>query len=209
MLNSGFLILGVNGSPNKKGYVAKLLATAMREAERRGAETKTVHLADFKILPPSGKLNPKVYLETTKDGMPRLQRLVLEADGIIFATPTHWFNMSSLMKIFVDRLTALEDYGFLLEGKAAGVISYGPQGGGFNAALSLAAPLIQMGLSIPPYGLIFDEGRRDGWVNDDLKLLAKNMLLQISAGRELKLNWGYPGEKYEVSPRELLKKKKK
>jgi multimeric flavodoxin WrbA len=41
------------------------------------------------------------------------------ADGFVFATPVHWFNMSALMKCFIDWLTSLEDT-CELEGKVAG-----------------------------------------------------------------------------------------
>ncbi|MEK7212296.1 MAG: flavodoxin family protein [Patescibacteria group bacterium] len=207
------MIVGLNGSPNKKGRVASMLAQVMREAEKHGTKTRVIHLADQRILPHSGKLNPKTHVENTKDDMPKLQKLVLAADGIIFASPTHWFNVSTPMKAFLDRLTSLEHYGFLLEGKVAGIITYGPQGGALNAALAMLAPLIHMGLSIPPYGLVFDEGRQEKWVKDDLKLLAKNVLLQVKAQKELGLKWGYAHEKYKTSPIELLpanlKKRKK
>lgn len=86
-----------------------MLATALAEAKKSGASVKTVNLADYKILPHSGKLNPKSYKEKTKDDMAQLQEFVLKADGIIFASPTHWFSSSSLMKLFMDRLTSLED----------------------------------------------------------------------------------------------------
>jgi len=93
-------ILGVNGSPRKDGRVVKMLEKVLKSAGKRGARVKTIHLVDYKILPHSGRLNQKVYIERTKDDMPYLQRLVLQADGVVFASPTHWFNVSSLMKLF-------------------------------------------------------------------------------------------------------------
>lgn len=202
------LILGVNGSPNKTGRVAGMLKRAMAAAKRRGARTKLINLCDYKILPHSGKLDRKIYIEKTKDDMPKLQKLVLEADGIIFATPSHWFNMSSLMKLFLDRLTSLEHYNFLMEGKVAGFITYGPQGGALNAAMMLTMTANHMGMAIPPYAAIFDEGRRDRWIAREYDVLAKNMIQQIRAWEKLKLNWGYHDAKYKISPIELLPKKR-
>lgn len=150
-----FFILGVNGSPNKNGRVFKMLQKTISEIKKRGVKTQIIHLTDYKITPHNGKLNPKTFLEKTKDDMPKLQRLILEADGIIFATPTHWFNVSSLMKLFLDRLTSLEDYDFLMEGKVAGFITYGPQGGGLNSAMLLTMTANHMGMAIPPYAAIF------------------------------------------------------
>jgi multimeric flavodoxin WrbA len=208
-------ILGVNGSPRKDGRVARMLEKVLAAAKKREARVRTIHLVDHKILPHSGRLNQKVYIERTKDDMPALQRLVLEADGIVFATPTHWFNVSSLMKLFLDRLTCLEDYKignrnvFLLEGKIAGFVVYSPQGGGASTAAILMMTANQMGMLIPPYGAIFDEGRRgayDEWITKEYEVLGKNIVQYVNAQRQCKLNWGYPKEKYEISPIELLRK---
>ena len=202
------LILGVNGSPKKDGRVEKMLDRALAEMTKLGIEVKKIDLYDYKILPHNGELNPKKYIEDSDDDMPELQKLVLKADGIIFATPTHWLNMSSLMKLFTDRLTSLEDYNFLMEGKTAGFITYGPQGGAMNAAMILTMVANHMGMAIPPYAAIFDEGRDDEWLEKEYAVLAKNMLNQIRAWKELKLNWGYPDAKYKTSPIELLKNEK-
>jgi len=204
-----YFILGVNGSPNKDGRTSKMLDRVLAEIKKLGARTKKIDLCDYKIFPHNGKLNPEKYIEDTDDDMPELQKLVLKADGIIFATPTHWLNMSSLMKLFTDRLTSLEDYDFLMEGKVAGFITYGPQGGATNAAMTLTMVANHMGMAIPPYAAIFDEGRNDGWIDKEYAVLAKNMLNQIRAWRELKLNWGYPDAKYEMSPIEFLGKEKR
>lgn len=202
------LILGIQGSPNKAGKVARMLRSVLIEARKRGAQVRLVNLADCKILPHSGKFDPAVFIEKTKDDMPKLQKLVLGADGIVFATPTHWFNMSSLMKLFIDRLTSLEHYDFLMEGKVAGFIAYGPQGGAVNALMPLLFFANQMGMVVPPYAAIFDEGRNDTWVKKDLELLAKNIIQQIRTGKDQRINWGYPNAKYKTSPIELIPKKR-
>lgn len=201
-------ILAVNGSPRKNGKVSKMLDRVVLELERLDVKVQKLNLADHKILPPDGKLNTGQYIEKTRDDMPRLQKLVLKADGIIFATPTHWLNMSSLMKLFTDRLTSLEDYNFLMEGKVAGFITYGPQGGAMNSAMLLTMVANHMGMAIPPYAAIFDEGRGDKWLDKEYAVLAKNMLNQIRAWKELKLNWGYPDAKYKISPIELMRNEK-
>lgn len=202
-------ILLVNGSPRKSGHVSNMLLNVRLRLEKRGAKTQTIHLADYKILPPDGRLNEKIAIEKTQDDMPKLQRLALRADGIIFATPTHWFNVSSLMKLFLDRLTSLEHYNFLLEGKVAGFVVYGPQAGALNAAMLLTMTANHMGMAIPPYAAIFDEGRDDKWIKKEYDVLAKNMVQQIRAWRELQLNWGYADVKYKISPIELLPKNRK
>src|SRR3989344_834668 len=147
-------ILGINGSGKKEGYVAKLLDKALVQAEKSGATIKKIDLSDYEILFHTGKLDSTIYIEKTNDDMPKLQKMVLAADGIIFATPTHWFGPSSIMKVFIDRLTSLEHYGFLLEGKAAGFITYGPQGGALNNAMQLMTIANQWGMISPPYATV-------------------------------------------------------
>ena len=199
------LIVGINGSPHKgKSHTRKLLKLVTDEANRRAVNTKIIDLAELKILPHTGKFNPNKYLDNQEDDMAELTKNLLQADGLVFASPTHWFNMSSLMKIFIDRLTSLEDYGFLLEGKIGGFIAYGPQGGAFNNVSLMSTIANQMGLIIPPYGMIFDEGRKDGWVIKDCKLLAKNMIELIKIGKNSK--WGENTDNYKKSPIEMTKK---
>lgn len=181
-----------------------MLAVALHEAKKLGAQAETINLIEHKILPHSGILNNKTYIESTNDDRAKLQKRVLAADGIVFATPTHWFNVSSLMKLFIDRLTSLEDYNFLLEGKVAGFISYGPQGGGVNAAMNMLMVANQMGMLTPPYGTIFDEGRQDKWTKEGLKLLAKNIILQIQMSNKYSAHWGSRSDLYKKSPIELL-----
>lgn len=199
-------ILGVNGSPNRNGHVSAMLARVLKHAKRYGARVRTAHLADYEILPHSGRLGSKWYREKTRDDMSQLHSLVLKADGIVFASPTHWFSMSSHMKLFIDRLTSLEDFNFLLEGKVVGFVVYGPQGGALNNAMLLMMIASSMGMVIPPYAAVFDEGRGDRWLSREYGLLAKNIVQQIKAGKTLKLNWGYPNESYILSPIELIKK---
>lgn len=198
-------IIGVNGSPHK-GHTRGLLELVLDEAEKHGAKVKIIDLANHRILLHPGKLNSKKFQDSIKDDMLKLQKDILKADGIIFASPTHWFNMSGLMKIFLDRLTSLEHFGFLLEGKIGGIIAYGPEGGALSNAVIMAMTVNQMGMLIPPYGIIFDEGRKDKWVKNDCRLLGKNIIQQIKVVGHI--NWGYPNEKYKTSPTELINRKK-
>lgn len=181
-------ILGISGSPKKDGYVGGMLKSALGEAQKHGALIRRINLVDYKILPHSGELKSS---RQYKDDMQKLVNLVLRADGLIFATPTHWFSTSSIMKLFIDRLTSLEEEGFLLEGKAAGFITYGPQGGALNSAMQLSIIADHWGMISPPYACVFDEGRNDSWVKRDCKLLGKNLVQLINLSLNNKLNWGY------------------
>jgi multimeric flavodoxin WrbA len=97
------------------------------------------------------------------------------------ATPVYWFNTSAIMKAFVDWLTFLEMEQFALEGKVAGVIAHGDEDGGNQAAMAIIAPLLHMGVMIPPYCAFFrnrkmaqhSEGQ---WQLNDPRLVGRNVV---------------------------------
>ncbi len=179
-------ILVINASPKIRGNTGDLLEIFKREVKDLGEKIDTLDIYKEKIRPVSGKLGQKL-----RKNYPRFLKKVIEADGIIIGTPTYWFNVPGQLKNFIDQLTTLEENGFLLEGKVAGFIVYAPQGGSTNVLSCLALTASHMGMVLPPYSLFFDDGRKDKWVKDDIKLLAKNMLLQIKAQKGFDINWGY------------------
>ena len=175
-------ILIINASPKIKGHTSGLLEIFKREAQKRGAKIDVLFLYHEKVKPISGKLGKKF------DSIPKFLKKVLDADGVVIGTPTYWFNVPGTLKNFIDQLTILEESGFLLEGKVAGFIVYAPQGGSTNVLSGLALTASHIGMVLTPYSLIFDDGRKDKWVKDDIKLLAKNMLLQIKAQKDFDIN---------------------
>jgi NAD(P)H-dependent FMN reductase len=64
--------------------------------------TAVIHLVDIvKEFHDGSFTNIPTSLQSTFDSM-------RTADSFVFATPVHWFNMSALMKCFIDWLTSLE-----------------------------------------------------------------------------------------------------
>lgn len=122
---------------SKSGRISKLLA---KNFEFLGFKTDTIHLAseDKDIEMSSG--NPNLTMtDVTKEGvsedaaMQEAYRKLLQADMVIFSTPTRWFNWSARLQKFLERMTPLEASGFLLEGKAFGtIVTYGEGGGPEN-----------------------------------------------------------------------------
>ncbi len=185
-------ILGINGG-KKNGRTSTFLRSSLSEAKRLGASIKIIELADFKILPIT-KVAKNPELDSSlksSDDTGDILKEVLRADGIIFATPVHWFGPSAEMKIFIDRLTPLENSGFLLEGKVAGFIALGNEAGKVNTLMQLSAVTNHMGMLLSPYSLIYLENKPRPWAKKDLLLLPKNMLKLIDAVKERKLTFGY------------------
>ncbi|MBI4114564.1 MAG: flavodoxin family protein [Candidatus Niyogibacteria bacterium] len=186
-------IIGVNGG-KKEGHTSGYLKQCLDEAEKLGAKVKLIELSDFTLLPISkSAANPELDTpeKIKSDDMVLLLQEVEKADGIVFATPVHWFSASSEMKIFIDRLTPLENAGFLLEGKVAGFIVYGNEAGKMNALMELSATTNNMGMISPPYSMIYLSNEASDWAAKDIKLLAHNMFKLINCIKKEKLRFGY------------------
>lgn len=101
-------ITGICGSPRKKGNTSLLLKKALKGAAENGAETEIVYLADYEF---RGCIGCEGCRDSFKciidDGMQDLYEKVLDSDGLILASPTYFYNVSSLMKAFIDRLYCL------------------------------------------------------------------------------------------------------
>jgi multimeric flavodoxin WrbA len=186
-------IIGVSGG-KKGGRTSGYLKQCLEEASRAGAKTKLVELSDLNILS-LAKAAKDPELDTPdkmkSDDMGALLKEVQNADGIVFATPVHWFGPSSEMKIFLDRLTPLENAGFLLEGKVSGFIAYGNEEGRVNTLMGLSAATNHMGMFSPPYAMVYLSDEKSSWAEKDIILLAHNMLKLIEAIKKEKLVFGY------------------
>ena len=182
-------ILGINGSPHVKGVGAQLLEEALDGCLSTGAETLTYHLVD----PLNGYVQGE-YRDTTPPGLELLFEQILRADGIIFSTPTYWFNMSALMKSLMEYLTNLELRKFALEGKVAGLIATCKEDGAQGTLSLMAAPLVHMGFLLPPYSMVFRNTKmadksENNWQKEDILLLGQNVVQLVNLVKET--SWGY------------------
>jgi multimeric flavodoxin WrbA len=107
----------INGSSRSSGQTAGVLNNIRNELEDRGARASVIHLRNVKLAACDGTQTPRL-----RPDFKQLFGRLTEANGIIFATPTYWFNMSGLMKNFLHRLTVVER-GWPLEGRVAGFIA--------------------------------------------------------------------------------------
>jgi len=119
-------ILGVVGSPHKKGGTTNLMKECLNAAAEEGnVEVELIHLADYNIKPCRGCKSKSCYKECNikDDDMPMLSKKLLEADGIIFGSPSYFGIMSGQLKIFLDRTRVLRHTNFLLSNKVVGALS--------------------------------------------------------------------------------------
>lgn len=171
-------IIGISSSPRgEKSFSRILLDIALSSASKLDAEVEVIDIYNIPIRPCMGcysdnpeDCNPRRCTSgELEDGMKGIFDNLLLADGIILSTPVYWFGMSGVMKNFVDRLTALENAGKLLDGKVGGVIASAEEEGAISTLMHMASILIDMGLVMPPYSLVYHTGKKSP-LEDELTL---------------------------------------
>lgn len=171
-------VLGLLGSPHKNGGTAQLLLSALKAAEREGAQTSLYSLYDGEIKPCIGCIQnegpeckfPCIFEDYGKF----LLQKIYEVDGIILATPIYWFAPSGVVKNLIDRMTSLENmvaFGepSYLEGKVFGAVVVGADTGAIMTGGYLISTLNSMGAIIPPWAIAYSYKSKSAlWDNKDL-----------------------------------------
>jgi multimeric flavodoxin WrbA len=97
-------ILGVVGSPRKKGNTDILVSGILDGAREAGAETERLFLGDLHIRECDGcHICWKGRKCSKKDDMNNIYPKIIESDVIVFGTPVYWYGPTALMKCFIDR----------------------------------------------------------------------------------------------------------
>ena len=143
-------ILAIVGSPRINGNTNYLTDEALREAEKLGATTEKIIVSEKKINPCLGHEECSEYSACVQkdDGMEILQKFV-EADGLILATPIYYYDISSWLKIFIDRNYFLYTHDINCKAKAAGLIVIGGGAGIEETVKSLNKFLSGSTLNVP------------------------------------------------------------
>lgn len=97
-------VLGIVGSKRKSGNTATLVKETLEAVEKQGFETKTVFLGDYDIKGCKGCEGcSETYECVIKDDMQKIYPMILEADAVVMGSPTYFYNISSDIKIFLER----------------------------------------------------------------------------------------------------------
>ena len=99
-------VLGIGGSPRKGGNSDILLKRLLKGARDGGAATEEIQLRDYQFQPCIGCERCRKDKRCTglQDGMQLIYPKIEEALGLVLIAPVYSYNMTALMKSFVDRL---------------------------------------------------------------------------------------------------------
>ena len=99
------LVVGLQGSPRKKGNTNFLLSTFMTAAEKLGARTIVIDVTQKKIIPCKEYTvcEKKGYCPIEDDVKDEIYPLLREAELVVLATPIFFYNMTAQLKAVVDR----------------------------------------------------------------------------------------------------------
>ncbi|MCF8068870.1 MAG: NAD(P)H-dependent oxidoreductase [Desulfobacterales bacterium] len=98
-------ILGLQGSPRKKGNTDILLSTFMGEAEKLGARTQTIDVTRKNIEPCKELVvcEKKGYCPIEDEMESEVYPLIRQADIIVIASPVFFYSVSAQLKAAIDR----------------------------------------------------------------------------------------------------------
>lgn len=99
------LILGLQGSPRKRGNTNFLLSTFLQAAEQQGAVAQSVQVAERHILPCKEYVvcEKKGYCPIDDDMASEIYGLLRRAEIVVLASPIFFYNMTAQLKALVDR----------------------------------------------------------------------------------------------------------
>ena len=116
-------IVAIVGSPRPKGNTNYLVDRALEAAAELGAQVKKIDLCKYKINPCLGHDDCSSFeCCTQKDDAIWILDELLNADGVILATPVYWYNVSAQMKAIIDRNHFPYKHDLKYKAKAVGTI---------------------------------------------------------------------------------------
>ena len=116
------LVLGLQGSPRKKGNSKFLLEMFMKSAENTGARTHIVDVTRKNIIPCKEYVvcEKKGYCPIEDDVRDEIYPLLRQAEVVVLATPIFFYNMTAQLKAVVDRCQTFWARKYLLKLKDPG-----------------------------------------------------------------------------------------
>jgi len=163
-------ILGVVGSPRVGGNTELLVSEALKAAEEEGAETELLRLADKEINPCDACLSCRKTKECRiEDDFQMVFQKMVEADGIILASPVYFSSATPKIKALIDRAGYVSiAKGRVFENKVGGAMAVARRAGQNFTFAELLFFFLHQGMIVPGstyWNIAF--GREKGEVSKD------------------------------------------
>lgn len=205
-------IVGICGSPKSEHsntqFLLEQALEAVSEALSNEDETVLLNIRDFEILHCTGCdscVRKKPCPQSANDDMPKLEKELIGAKGIIIAAPSYFTSVPGILKDFIDRSRAMKMDGSKLKDTLFGAITFaGLRYGGQEHVVdilnryALAQGMIVVGGAGSPVkdgtfgsgSLQTDEGAWRSAKDDDLAIRGSRLLGNRVAEVALRLNFG-------------------
>ena len=105
-------VLGIGGSPRKGGNSDILLKRLLKGVVDEGVVAEEIQLRDYQFQSCTGceRCRKEKQCVEIKDGMQLIYPKIREAEGLVLVSPIHNYNMTALMKSFIDRLYCFYEF---------------------------------------------------------------------------------------------------
>lgn len=187
-MNAIALLATLKPSPNFSN-TEELLDIVLTHLKNFGINTEKIRLADLNI-------NHGSHTDM-KDDFGGVLKKIAESDIVIFATPIHWGQPSSIMQKIIERLNQIDDEYLesekdtVLKHKVAGMVITGHEDGAQHVIGSLANALMWYGFVIPPESATYWVGESGAKFSDDVEDRRKNKYTQRTAKEMAKNLYNY------------------
>ncbi|NLH15096.1 MAG: flavodoxin family protein [Phycisphaerae bacterium] len=179
-------VVAFNGSPRKEGNTDILVRQVFTELHKEGIETELVELAGLKIRGCTacyGCFTNRDKRCVIDDDLNGCIEKMIDADGIILASPTYFANVSSEMKALIDRAGLVSRANDDLFRRKIGAAVVAVRRGGACSVFNAINAFFLMSQMIVPgsiywnmgFGLERGEVREDEEGLRTMKVLAGNM----------------------------------
>ena len=138
-------------------HTATLCDVVIECLRDNGVRSEVIRLVDYEI-PPGTRSNMGAG-----DDWPGIQKKILAADIIVFATPIWWGIQSSLMQRVIERLDELhnellETGKSRLNNKVGGIVITGEEDGEQHITGNISNFLLNIGVTLPPHCSVSYQG---------------------------------------------------
>ncbi|AQT66867.1 2-amino-4-deoxychorismate dehydrogenase [Anaerohalosphaera lusitana] len=106
-------VLGISGSPRKNGNSDVLLEHVQKGVEALRIQCEKIHLRtmDFQSCIGCERCRKDKSCTGLKDDMTKVYPKVVSSQGLVLLSPAHTYNVSALMKAFIDRMYTFYNFG--------------------------------------------------------------------------------------------------